>query len=143
MFLPRREVKLGMLAIQLLDGLEDPQPCADCPLSVVAVRDRRAEHRDRAVNSTRSTNRGGGAVRTNCEPQFWQNRAVSEFCSPQVGHRTTGRVYPGSLGRASLFATDGTSGQRGAQASSVSFREPTLATRAFPNGGGRGSSGSG
>src|SRR5829696_818250 len=57
---------------------------------------------DREVNSTRSTNRtettlrssGAGAVRTNGEPQFWQYRAVSEFCSPQVGHRTTGRVYP-------------------------------------------------
>jgi hypothetical protein len=33
-----------MLAIQLLDGLEDPQPRADRPLSVVAVGDRRAEH---------------------------------------------------------------------------------------------------
>jgi hypothetical protein len=52
---------------------------------------------DREVNSTRSTNRiettlrsSGAAARTNGEPQFWQNRAVSEFCSPQVGHGTTG-----------------------------------------------------
>jgi hypothetical protein len=32
----------------------------------------------------------GAAALTNGEPQFWQNRAVSEFCSPQVAHRTTG-----------------------------------------------------
>src|SRR5918995_2452221 len=56
---------------------------------------------EREVNSTRSTNRiettlrssGAGAARTNGEPQRWQNRAVSEFCSPQLGHRTTARVY--------------------------------------------------
>jgi hypothetical protein len=41
---PNCEVQIGMLAIQLLDGLEDPQPRADRPLSVVAVGDRRAEH---------------------------------------------------------------------------------------------------
>ena len=68
---------------------------------------------DREVKSTRSTNSiettlrssGAGAARTNGDPQFWQNRAVSEFCSPQVGHRTTGRVYPGSFGMASLFGS--------------------------------------
>jgi hypothetical protein len=38
-----------MLAIQLLDGLEDPQPRADRPLSVVAVCDRRAEDRHDGV----------------------------------------------------------------------------------------------
>ena len=38
-----------MLAIQLLDGLQDPQPRTDRPLSVVAVRDRRAEHRHDGV----------------------------------------------------------------------------------------------
>jgi hypothetical protein len=74
------------------------------------------------VNSTRSTNRiettlrssGAEAVRTSGEPQFWQNRAVSVFCSPQVGHRTTGRVYRGEpLDWPPLFATDGTPNQRG------------------------------
>jgi hypothetical protein len=42
---PHGEVQLGMLAVQLLNCLEHPQSRANRPLGIVAMGDRRAEHR--------------------------------------------------------------------------------------------------
>ena len=41
---PHLELELGLSLVQLGDRLDDPKPCADCPLGIVLVRDRRAEN---------------------------------------------------------------------------------------------------